>query len=117
MENLDNWCKQENAFLYVHVFYMWNIWLSHNFCNFENRSLVIGTTCHSILDQVISFPEDRSKKKVRKVGLAPTISYPVGFFDGAAASKIGGASITLSLNLSHVFHIKLGCGASTNTRA
>ena len=41
----------------------------------------------------------------------------MGFFDGAAVEGIGGAGIYLAINSNHCFHIKLGCGGSTNTRA
>ena len=38
------------------------------------------------------------------------------FFDGVAASNIGGAGFTLHISSSHYFHVQMGCGVSTNTR-
>ena len=46
----------------------------------------------------------------------PELTYPHGFFDGAADHKIDGASIFLGLGQSHSFCIKLGCGFSTNSK-
>ena len=41
----------------------------------------------------------------------------MGFFDGAVVEGIGGARIYLAISSNHYFHIKLGCGGSTNTKA
>ena len=42
---------------------------------------------------------------------------PSWFFDGAALDHTGGAGIHLLISQSHHFHIVLGYGKSTNTRA
>ena len=54
--------------------------------------------------------------KVRNIGSALVLIYPTGFFDGVAANYIGGVGISLLINQSHRFDIKMGCGKSTNTR-
>ena len=43
--------------------------------------------------------------------------YPVGFFDGASANKTRGVGVHIILSNEHYFHLKLGCGLSTNTRS
>ena len=44
------------------------------------------------------------------------MTFPCGFFDGAAAEKIGGSGFVIYLNDSHFFSLSMGCGCSTNTR-
>ena len=64
-----------------------------------------------------SFPVPEKKKKVRIIDLAPVLVYLVGFFDGAATEGKGGAGVYLAISSDHFFHIKMGCGLSTNMRA
>ena len=45
------------------------------------------------------------------------MNYPCGFFDGATAEHIGGASFVIFLNDDHFFSFSLGYGSSSNTRA
>ena len=40
----------------------------------------------------------------------------MGFFDGAAATCMGGVGVHIILRKDHYFLLKLGCGQSTNTR-
>lgn len=116
VDNLDSWFKQDQDCIHLPLFFIEAIRLSRNNCIFEDRPLDIVPLCNKIQDQVLSFPVAHPKRKPRDFGKAPDINYPSSFFDGAAASKIGGAGITLSINQSHFFLIKMGCGTSTNTR-
>ena len=59
----------------------------------------------------------KRKHKIKKFGPSPQLSYPCGFFDGATANDLGGASFILHLSDSHFLAFSLGCGTSTNTRA
>ena len=45
------------------------------------------------------------------------VTYRYGFFDVATASNIGGVGFTLHSSSSHFFHVQMGCGVITNTRA
>ena len=65
----------------------------------------------------MSYPVEKSKKKIRVIGSPSIISYPFGFFDGAIVSLNGVAFFSLDLNQTHLFLSKLGCGPNTNTRA
>ena len=57
------------------------------------------------------------KQKSRIIGPSPRLSYPCGFFDGAAAKDLGGAGFVLHLSKLHFFAFSLGCGSSTNNKA
>ena len=57
------------------------------------------------------------RKKVRNIGNPPVLSFPMGFFDGAAIETFGGAVVYILISESHQLHIILGCGIGTNTRA
>ena len=61
------------------------------------------------------YPVPQKKRSIRVVGLGPQISYPCGFFDGAAAENIGGVGFVILLNASYSINFSLGCGSSTNT--
>ena len=58
----------------------------------------------------------KRRNKIWIIGHAPVLAYLVGFFDGVAANEMGGAGVFLAISHVHSFHIKLGCGSSTNTR-
>ena len=60
---------------------------------------------------------EKIKTKLRIVGPSPTLVYPCGFFDGAAADSKGGADFFFSLNESHSYEFAMGGGICTNTRA
>ena len=49
-------------------------------------------------------------------GLAPDITYATRYFDGAAATNIGGAGFVLLINSSHYFHAQMGCSNGKNNR-
>ena len=67
--------------------------------------------------QVQYFPVACSKKKLKDIGTAPTISYPYGFFDGVVANTIGEVGIQLAISPHHCYSLKMGFGLSSNTRA
>ena len=52
----------------------------------------------------------------RDIGLILVNTYPIGYFDGATPTNIGGLGIVLLISSSHFFHAKIGYGKSTNTR-
>jgi len=55
--------------------------------------------------------------KVRNIGPKPSKCFPCGFFDGAAAEKMGGSGFLIYINDMHFFSFSMGCGRSSNTRA
>ena len=57
------------------------------------------------------------KSKIRNIGSAHVLTYPIGFFDGAFANQTRGVGIFLSISRTHYFYIMLGCGKTTNARA
>ena len=54
--------------------------------------------------------------KSKIIGPPLELIYLVGFFDGATSARKGGAGVLLAISKVHSFHIKLGCGSSTNTK-
>ena len=64
-----------------------------------------------------SHPAPIQSLKVRDIGPKPVLSFPCGFFDGAASDNIGGSGFFIYLNEHHFFSFTMGCGHSTNTRA
>ena len=97
-------------------FYIWSVWTAHNKCIFEDLEPDIRTLFFNTLDLFKSYPIACTKRPPQAIGLTPKIIYPTGFFDGATTIGKGGASIILYINLSHFFHLKLGCGTNTNMR-
>ena len=86
--------------------------------DFEDKKTKAINICHIILKSVSAHPVPQGRVKgERNIGIPPGITYPSGFFGGAAANLIGGAGILLLISQSHDFHIKMGCGKRTNTRA
>ena len=63
------------------------------------------------------FPVPTKKEKIRAIGVGPDLVFPCGFFDGATAASLGGASVSIVISSSHTLIFMLGCGPSTNTRA
>ena len=55
-------------------------------------------------------------KKPRACGTGPSLVFPYGFFDGAAANYKGGVGFCLVLNESHSFEFAMGAGSCTNTK-
>ena len=55
--------------------------------------------------------------KLRNIGSPHVLSFPMGFFDGAATDISRGAGVYILISEFHQLHIKMGCGISTNTRA
>ena len=60
---------------------------------------------------------EKRKNKLRIVGPGPTLAFPSGFFDRAAADYKGGAAFYLVLKESHTFEFAMGAGICTNTKA
>ena len=58
-----------------------------------------------------------TKTSINLADLSPVFDYPVGFFDGASASCMGGVGVHIILNMDHYFFLKLGCDQSTNTQS
>ena len=63
------------------------------------------------------YPVPQKKRSRRLVAPGPLISYPCGFFDGAAAKNIVGVGFVILMDASYSINFSLGCGRSTNTRA
>ena len=49
-------------------------------------------------------------------GVGDFAKYWTGYFDGSTTTNIGGDGFVLLIISSHIFHAKMGCGYSTNTR-
>ena len=49
--------------------------------------------------------------------MAPEQHFPVGYFDGAAQLKMGGAGFMIYISETHYLTFSVGCGPGTNTRA
>lgn len=64
-----------------------------------------------------TFPVPMTLHKSCNPGPAPIKNFPCGFFDGAAAKKLGGAGFVIFINDSHFFSFSMGCGSGLNTRA
>ena len=84
---------------------------------FENKLLSFSDILHQVKALCLLYPAPKQKLKIKNIGPSPQISYPCGFFDGAAADDLGGAGFVLHLSDSHFLFFSLGCGTSTNTRA
>ena len=82
---------------------MWIIWKARNRCIFygEKRSV------YSIIQQVITTVRDLPPCAVKKrrcdrvIGMAPVISYPCGFMDGASKYKIAGGQLPQKCQETH----------------
>ena len=60
------------------------------------------------------------KWSIRTIILIPPYTcgdLSVGYFDGAASVKAGGAGFVIYLSETHYFCFSMGCGSSSNTRA
>ena len=91
--------------------------LLRNRCIFENRKPTFPTLITRIEGFLNSHPAPLKTEKVQDIGPNPSLAFPCGFFDGAAAENIGGSGFVIFLNEYHYFSFKMGCGHSTNTRA
>ena len=98
------------------LFFIWHLWIARNRCIFEDQDPDTRTICFSTLELYKMYHIAYSSKPLRTIGSTPAIIYPTGFFDGATTQGMGGACIILHISHSLLFQLKLGCGASTNTR-
>ena len=68
------------------------------------------------MDQLTKHKVKVSTRTYRNLAiLSPVFDYLVGFFDGAAATCMGGVGVHINLSKDHYFLLKLGCDQSTNT--
>ena len=88
-----------------------------NNCLFDNKLFSMTYILHQVKALCLLYPASKQKQKIRIIGPSPQLSYPCGFFDGAAAKYLGGAGFVLHLSDLHFLAFSLGCGSSTNTRA
>ena len=88
-----------------------------NNCLFENKLFSVTDILHQVKALCFLYQVLKRKHKIRNIGPSPQISYPCGFFYGAAADDLGGAGFVLHLSDSHFLFFSLGCATSTNTRA
>ena len=117
---LDRWftCSVSSApYLFLPLFICWGIWLTRNFCIFEDKKPSIPALIARIEGLIISFPVPLKICKARIIGPKPTKCFPCGFFDGAAAENLGGFGFMIYINDMHFFSFSMGCGRSSNTRA
>ena len=114
---MDVWRRKLYNLTGLHVYVCWEV---RKICKryiFED----IKPSSSSIITRIECFmslyPVPLKSVKRRQIGTRPYLSYPAGFFDGAAKNNIGGAGYTIFLNDTHYFFFSVGCGQSTNTRA
>ena len=88
-----------------------------NNCLFDNKLFSLTDILHQVKALCLLYAAPKQKQKIRIIGPIPQLSYPCGFFDGAAADDHGGAGFVLHILVSHFLSFSLGCGKSTNTRA
>ena len=104
--------------MYLPFFLIWHIWLAGNHCIFEDKKPDVTTTSLTIKNHLLLFPVSTQHNLSRRnIGPAPTLTFPVGFFDGASAKNKRGVGVQLMLSNDHHFCFKLGVGHSTNTRS
>ena len=72
---------------------------------------------HQISHLMRFYPVKEHKEKIRTIKAAPDMVYPCGFFNSDATDSRGAARVQIVISSSHTINFKLGCGASTNTRA
>ena len=117
---LDQWFNtsaRAAPFIYLPLFIFWGIWILWNLCLFENRRPSFSALISRIEGFLNTYPAPIKTIKIRNIGSKPLKAFPCGFFDGAAAEKIGGSGFVIYINDTHFFSFSMGCGSSTNTRA
>ena len=110
MENIENWIKKKGNPLHLPFFVIRHIWKTRNLSIFEGKKPIVDNIYHIIMHNVHEYPISYTRRS-SKINMG---SPPI--FDGAATGDNGGAGIFLLINQSHHYHIKVGCGSSTNTR-
>ena len=91
---------------------MWLFWVSIiRYCMLHSCLL------HSCLIHDLLWWREERKKKQRKIGLAPCLLLPCGFFDGASTSTAAGVGYSVFINGNHHLDFALGVGCGSNTKA
>ena len=116
VEYLYFWLKHNPSTYYIPYFVYRCVWIAWNKGIFEGSRISLASLTSNIGSYFQSFPILGKKKKIHNIGHARSLVYPAGFFYGGVVDGIGGVGIYLAVNSNHYFHIKLGCGGSTNTR-
>ena len=97
---------------------MWVIWKARNLAIFEGKRKTVLSIFHQIMYSAQLYSSQSIKfKKVRKIGLPPSLTYPCGFFDGASTIKVVDVGYSLFINESHHLEFALGVGYGSNTKA
>ena len=118
LQILDLWIWNEGLLAHLPLFFCWQMWLARNRCIFEDSRPDPEHTVYYILEQLKLHPSvTHNRRKIRNIGLAPSIIYPTGYFDGATAKLIGGIGVHLLISHDHDFHLNTGIGSSAKTRA
>lgn len=117
-QSLVKWTGMEKKLKYLPLLMTWQLWITCNRIIFENYRSCAQLTIHIILDQLHRYEVKVAARTNRRLfGMEPVYEYPVGFFDGASANRIGGVGVHIILSNEHYFHFKLGCSLSTNTQS
>ena len=86
----------KGCLLYLPFFVVCYIWKARNSLCFEAQEPILNRLLYIIYDDFMTYkPPLIHKHRIRNIGKSPTYVYPMIFFDGAAANKLGGAGICL----------------------
>ena len=108
---------QSATFLYAPVIIFWFIWLLRNSCIFEDHKPYASLLIARVESFLTLFPVPQKTRKSRQIGPQSYHTFPVGYFDGAAKSNMGGAGFMIYLSETHYYCFSVSCGVCTNTRA
>ena len=64
-----------------------------------------------------TYPAPTKSLKIQKIGPKSILTFPYGFFDGAAADNFSGSRFVIYLKEQYYFCFSIGSGFGTNTRA
>jgi len=117
-DNLEKWYKKVRNHKELPVFICWGVWRTRNYMIFENKSQNSSMVFNRILDVYNESYKEKVFKRNRAIRQPSLIDViVVGYFDGAALLGQCGGGMCLNLNQSHSFHLWMGSGTGTNTRA
>ena len=121
---MDNWVAtypRHSVLYYIPHHMMWEIWKAQNHPIFEGKNkIVLGIFQQIMFSTQLNSSQPVIKachKKVRQIGLPPSLTFPCGFFDGASTSSAMGVGYSSFLNESHHLEFALGVGYGSNTKA
>ena len=114
---LVSWASLNSHHHYTPFFVFWCVWNARNKVIFEEKRISPGVLTCKVSQLILRFPVLERRIKIWIIGPAPVLAYPIDFFNGAATKEMGGARVYIEISHVHSFHIKLGCGPSTNMRA